>query len=429
MLEYIEVHGGLSLHGQVKVSGAKNAVLPMLIASLLTSEPVRFTNVPNLQDVNLLIHLLEHFGAEVTYQQGQITTRTEKLIATEASYSLVKAIRASFWVMGPLLARGGAARVALPGGDIIGARPVDMHLEALTQMGAQIRTKHGVVYASAENGLKPADINLRFPSVGATHQILLTASLVPGVTRINGAAREPEVVALADMLNKMGAHITGAGTALIEIHGAETLSGGDIEIIGDRIEAATYILAVLATGGSAEVGGFEPAHLGSFLDIIRASGAEVEELQRSVRVTRKGPIKAVNIATQPFPGLATDIQAPLMAYLCNAEGVSILEENIFEGRFGHAAELCRMGADIRIDGRIAEIRGVPCLSGAPVEAGDIRAAAALVVAGLAAEGRTQIHEPQHIRRGYSDLETKLRGLGARIGTRVSDPEDFMFTGC
>ena len=429
MVDYLEITGGNALSGSVTVGGAKNAVLPMIIASLLTAEPVKFTNVPNLQDVSLLIHLLEHFGAEVKYQNGEIIAETKQLRATEASYSLVKAIRASFWVLGPILARGGAARVALPGGDIIGARPVDMHIEALRQMGAEITLKHGVVFARAVDGLRPANISLRFPSVGATHQVLLAAALTPGTTTLSGAAREPEVEALADMLTSMGASIEGAGTSEIQIHGVEILNGADVAIIGDRIEAASYMLALLATEGEGKVLGVNPAHMGTLPDILRQTGAEVTRLENGFYVKRTGPIKPVHVATEPFPGFATDMQAPLMAYLIRAEGVSVIEENIFEGRYGHVSELCRMGADIRIDGRIAEINGVPALSGAPVEAGDIRAAAALVIAGLQAEGATRVYEPQHIRRGYSDLEKKVRGLGGSIGARMSDPEDFLFTGC
>lgn len=429
MVDYLEIIGGRTLSGSVRVGGAKNAVLPMMIASLLTAEPIRFTNVPNLQDVSLLIHLLEHFGAAVSYQDGEIICETKNLKATEASYSLVKAIRASFWVLGPLLARGGAARVALPGGDIIGARPVDMHLDALRQMGAEITLKHGVVYASAVDGLRPASIKLRFQSVGATHQVLLAAALTPGVTTLTGAACEPEVEALADMLNAMGATIEGAGSPEITIRGVEVLGGADVQIIGDRIEAATYILGLLATGGTGEVRGLNPAHLGTLPAILEATGATVSTLPDGVSVQRSGKILPVRVATEPFPGFATDMQAPLMAYLALGSGTSYIEENIFEGRFGHVSELCRMGADIRIEGRVAEIRGVEKLSGAPVEAGDIRAAAALVIAGLVADGTTKVFEPQHIRRGYSNLEQKVRGLGGKIGARFSDPEDFLFTGC
>jgi UDP-N-acetylglucosamine 1-carboxyvinyltransferase len=328
-----------------------------------------------------------------------------------------------------MLARGGAARVALPGGDIIGARPVDLHLEALTKMGADIQVKHGVVYATASSGLKPADISLRFASVGATHQVLLAASLTPGMTILRGAAREPEVVALANMLNSMGAKINGAGDSIIEIQGQESLGGCAVELIGDRIEAATYVLATAITGGEVLVNGFDPKFFGSFLDILDQMQVGVEIRNDGVKISAPNKMRGVKVTTAPFPGFATDIQAPLMAALTLAEGNSEIEEMIFEGRFAHVGELCRMGADITIDGRKAIIRGVKELSGAPVEGNDIRAAAALVIAALAADGFSQIHEPQHIRRGYSQIEDKLRALGARIGLRQKDPEDFLLMGC
>jgi UDP-N-acetylglucosamine 1-carboxyvinyltransferase len=429
MQDFIEIIGGRSLKGEVCVGGAKNAVLPMLIASLLTADRVTYTNVPNLQDVSLLVHLLEHFGGIVNYKLGEIKVETPKLVSTEASYSLVKAMRASFWVLGPLLARAGQAQVALPGGDIIGVRPVDLHISALEQMGAEISIKHGIVYATAKHGLKPANINLKFPSVGATHQILLAASLVSGTTKISNAAKEPEVIALADLLNKMGASIEGAGTDTIVISGRKELKGAEVSIIGDRIEAATYLCSGLITNGDIKVTGFNPLHLGNFIEILKKTGAELEVGENFILAKRNSEIFPVHVQTEPFPGLATDIQAPLMAYLTLANGQSTIEETIFEGRFGHVAELIRMGADIKINGKIAEINGVKSLSGAAVQATDIRAAASLVIAGLAAEGTTQIHEPFHIRRGYSDLEEKMRSLGAEIRTKISDAEDYIYTGC
>lgn len=429
MSEFIQIEGGTALRGEVKVSGAKNAVLPMLIASLLTSEPCEFRNVPALKDVSLTARLLNHFGGIVEHHGDYVTVHVPALEATEASYGIVKSMRASFWVLGPLLARGRAARVALPGGDIIGARPVDMHLEALTQMGADIQVKHGTVLATAPDGLKPADISLRFPSVGATHQILLAAALTPGVTTIRGAAREPEVVALADMLCSMGATIEGAGSSEITIDGVDELRGTAVTIIGDRIEAASYILAALASDGDVTVTGFSPAHLGKALQIFEELGANLELLENGVRVRRAGPLKSVRVTTGPFPEFATDMQAPLMALLTLADGVSCIEETIFEGRFGHVSELCRMGARISVQGHEATIRGVPALSGASVEAFDIRGAAAMVIAGVAADGITRLYEPNHIRRGYEALEAKLQRLGANIGTRIENPEDYLLTGC
>ena len=401
MTEFIEITGNGELKGEVRVRGAKNAVLPMLIASLLTEEKVVYHNVPRLSDVHVVLSLLEHFGSETQYLNDSITLSTPDILSTEASYSLVKAMRASFWVLAPVLVRGGSAKVALPGGDLIGARPVDLHIEALRAMGAEIKVSHGVVHAVAENGLHPAKIKLRFPSVGATHQILLAASLTEGETQIEGAAREPEVVALANLLSSMGAEIEGAGEGKVIIRGKSKLHGAEVSLIGDRIEASSYILAAAVTKGDVKVNGFNPKHLGEFLPILKEMGIPMEIGDDFIHVKRCESIKPVTVRTEPFPGFATDIQAPLMAALCLADGESSIEETIFEGRFGHVSELCRMGASITVDQRIAKIKGVKQLSGAIVEAGDIRAGAALVIAGLVAEGKTQILEPQHIRRGYS----------------------------
>jgi UDP-N-acetylglucosamine 1-carboxyvinyltransferase len=429
MSEFIEIVGGTPLSGTVKVGGAKNAALPILIATLLTGEECSLSNVPNLTDTSLVLHLLEQFGGEVHYDGREVRVKTPELVATEASYSLVKALRASFWVLAPLLARGGAARVALPGGDLIGARPVDMHLEGLVKMGATISLKHGVVFATAVNGLKPAMIDLRFPSVGATHQLIMAASLTPGLTVIKGAAREPEVVALANFLNGMGADIQGAGGSTVEIQGQHQLKGTSARLIGDRIEAGTYLLAAAITNGSVTVEGVDRLYFGAFLGILSDMGLNVVCGDDSVTVTCVGPLKAVQVKTGPFPELATDLQAPLMAALCLAQGTSTLEETVYEGRFGHASELARMGANIKITDRIVTIEGVSKLTGAPVDGLDIRAAASLVLAGLAAEGNSQIHEPHHLRRGYEFLERKMEGIGAQMRARVSDPDDFLFAGC
>ncbi len=429
MSDFIEILGGSALSGEVQISGAKNAALPLLMACLLSSEPCEITNVPNIEDIKIALHLLEHFGAEVEHIGDRVKIHVPRLRATEASYSLVKALRASFWILGPLLARGRAARVALPGGDIIGARPVDMHLTALTQMGADIKVKHGVVFATAVHGLKPATIDLRFPSVGATHQIIMAASLVPGVTTIHGAAREPEIVALCDFICSMGAKIEGAGTSTIVIHGVEQLKGASIRLIGDRIEAGTYILAIAASQGRGRVKGFTPEHLGSFLDVLRDMGVQFSCGEDYMDVLMSERPKPVSVATGPFPLLATDLQAVLMAALCFAEGTSVLEELVYEGRFNHVSELCRLGANIAVEERLAKITGVPELSGAPVEGHDLRGAAALIIAGICAKGVTQLYEPQHARRGYDSLESKLLGLGAKVRYKFNDPEDFVFTGC
>ncbi len=429
MASVLEIQGGRPLHGMVQVSGAKNAALPMLIAALLTADEVELRRVPNLEDVNLTLRLLEHFGAETHYDASTARIRVPKLVATEASYSLVKALRASFWVLAPLLARGGAARVALPGGDVIGARPVDMHLEALTKMGADIRVKHGVVYATAPQGLHPEHIELRFPSVGATHQILMAAALTPGRTVIDGAAREPEVVALANLLQSMGAEIHGAGTAHIEILGRRELGGAVVELIGDRIEAGTYLLAGVATRGVVQVQGIDPETLRAFLAVLQEMQVEVKTEGDCITVDARRPLHAVHVVTGPHPQFPTDLQAPLLAALTLAKGESSLEETIFEGRFSHVGELCRMGARMVVEDRSVRVTGVPQLTCAPVEGFDIRAAAALVIAGLAAEGRTQLHESHHLRRGYESLEQKVRALGGELREVVLDEEDYIGIGC
>lgn len=429
MSEFIEIIGGKPLRGTIQASGAKNAALPVLIATLLTGERCQIHNVPNLEDVTLTLRLLQHFGAEVSFTDGTVDVSVPRIKATEASYSLVKALRASFWVLGPILARGGAARVALPGGDIIGARPVDIHLDALTRMGADIKVKHGVVYATAPNGLKATEHEFWFPSVGATHQVMMAAALVRGTTVIRGAAREPEIVAVADFLNCLGAEVEGAGNSTIIIRGSDELSGTSFRLIGDRIETATYLLAGAATGGSVCVQGIKPEFFGSFIDVMQQMNLSVVAEEDSITVSNLKGMKAVDVSTAPFPGLATDIHPPLMAALCLAEGESTIEETVFEGRFGHVSELCRMGGNITVRDRIAHVKGVSRLSAAPVEVMDIRAGAALIIGALAADGTSAIHEPQHLRRGYSGLESKIMQLGGIVGQKLRDPEDYLFTGC
>ena len=429
MSECLEIQGGKPLNGVIKVSGAKNAALPMLMASLLTSQKVVYRNVPNLADVAYTKRLLEHFGAQVDWHRDVIEVQAEKIKAKEASYSLVKALRASFWILGPLLARVGAARVALPGGDAIGTRPVDMHLSGLTKMGADIKLKHGVVYATAPNGLKPAKIDFSFPSVGATHQILMAAALTPGVTTLTGVAREPEVLALCDLLTSMGANVEGAGSSKIEIEGQDELGAAQVDLIGDRIEAGTYLCAAAATGGEVTVTGIKPEYLPVVLDLFEQMGLGVQTTENSITVKRDRALKPVSISTGPFPQFATDLQAPFMAALTLTDGMSHIEENIFEGRFGHVSELNRMGAKIVADGRSARIEGVATLSSAPVEGGDIRGAASLLIAALAAKGTTVLHEIEHLRRGYESLEQKLLGVGARVSCRPEQLEDCISIGC
>jgi UDP-N-acetylglucosamine 1-carboxyvinyltransferase len=429
MSEVLQIRGGTPLSGTIQASGAKNASLPLLITALLTAEPCVFHNVPVLEDVRLTLQLLEHLGAKTSFSQNTARIEVPQLVATEASYSLVKSLRASFWVLAPLLARGGAARVALPGGDAIGARPVDIHLDALRQMGADISVKHGVVFAAAPEGLRPATIHFRFPSVGATHQLMMAASLTPGETVITGAAKEPEIIAVAECINQMGGSIEGAGTDTIIIKGRSELGGATVRVIGDRIEAGTYLMAAAATKGDITVEGIDPLYFGSFRDILDQMGVEVTTTAQSIRVNAPKGLRAVSVKTAPFPLFATDLQAPLMAALTLAEGESTIQESMFEGRFGHVGELCRMGASIIIQDHTAIIQGVPKLSGALVEGLDIRAAAALVIAGLAAEGVTTITEVSHLKRGYEKLLTKLTTLGASAWMKVQDPDDFMFSGC
>ncbi|MBX7137102.1 MAG: UDP-N-acetylglucosamine 1-carboxyvinyltransferase [Oligoflexia bacterium] len=429
MSEVIEIQGGRPLHGEVLVSGAKNAALPVLIATLLSAESCRIENVPNLEDTGITLHLLEQLGAVTRFANGVVDVDASRLNASETSYSLVKALRASFWVLGPLLARTGSARVALPGGDMIGARPVDIHLEALAQMGADIKLHHGVVVASAPHGLKAAEIDFRFPSVGATHQLMMAAALVPGETRIRNAAREPEIVTMGDFLRSMGAQVEGAGSSEITVKGRSELGAGKVALIGDRIEAATYILAVAASRGHATVRGFNPEHLGEFLPLLSECGLGIKTFAQGLELDGRKGLGALNVRTQPYPGFATDIQPQLTAALSTAQGVSRIEETIYEGRFAHVSELGRLGANIKIQDREILITGVEKLNGAPVDAYDIRGAAALLIAGLCAEGCTQINEIHHLARGYERLETKLQGLNAAVLKRVHDPEDFIFSGC
>jgi UDP-N-acetylglucosamine 1-carboxyvinyltransferase len=434
MQNFLEIKGGTPLRGTVRISGAKNAALPLMIASLLTAESCTIRNVPNLTDVNILLHLLENLGTQGRFQDGVATLATPELISCEASYSLVKALRASFWVLAPLLARGLKAQVAFPGGDAIGNRKVDIHLAALEKMGATIDMKHGVVTAEAPRGLIPAELDLSVPgigaSVGATHQVLMAAALAPGESLIRGAACEPEIVALAEMLTQMGAQIEGAGTPTIKILGQKSLRGCTITLAGDRIEAGTYIAAAAAVPKSSILlEGIDANYLGAALPLLKEMGLGIEVSAAGIQITHAQKLKAVTFSTAPFPGVATDLQALFMAALCTAEGVSTIEENIFENRFGHVPELVRMGAAIEVEDRKAIIRGVSHLSGAPVEAKDIRGGAALVIAALGAEGLTQIFEPQHLLRGYEDLDLKLKKIGANVAFRAEEIDDSIAIGC
>lgn len=414
MAEILSIVGGKKLEGSVKVAGAKNSALPLIIACLLNKKKCVLENVPNLEDISVTLRLLQSLGAEVSFTKGVVEVQAAELHGIEAPYGLVKALRASFWVLGPLLARQGEARVALPGGDAIGTRPVDLHIAGLEKLGADIRMEHGVVKAVVPDRLRGAEIDLAYPSVGATHHLLLTAAYIPEETIIRGAAREPEVVELANFLSAMGAQISGAGENVIKIIGNQDLYEAKTQVLGDRIEAATYLVAGAITGGSVSVEGILADSFSSTLSVLERAGCLIEIGDSSITLTSPGKINAFSFETQPFPGVATDVQPLLMALACVADGESDVHETVFENRFGHVAEFRRFGADISIDGRRVKVRGVRELSGAPVEAGDIRAAAALVLMGLASDGRTEIQGVYHLDRGYDSLLDKFRSLGANI---------------
>jgi UDP-N-acetylglucosamine 1-carboxyvinyltransferase len=413
-MDKIVIDGGLRLSGQVRVSGAKNAALPLLASALLTTGTSTFKNVPLLNDVATMIGLLRKLGCEV---EGRRTLRigapARRRRNFEAPYELVKTMRASVLVLGPLVARFGQARVSLPGGCAIGARPVDQHLKGLKALGASVEINHGYVEARAKR-LRGARIVCDIPSVTGTENLMMAAALARGQSVIENAAREPEIEDLARVLNKMGAHIQGAGTAEIHIQGVDELYPVEHTIIPDRIEAGTFMVAAAATGGDVLIQGCQPEQLDAVIAKLRASGVEVLTEDGGVRVRRRGELTALDITTQPHPGFPTDMQAQFMLLACCARGHSVSKEAIFENRFMHVPELCRMGADIHIDGRVAAIRGGKRLSGATVMATDLRASASLVLAGLVAKGRTDVLRVYHLDRGYERIEKKLRGLGARI---------------
>ena len=414
MSDFLSIRGGMALQGQVRVAGAKNSALPLLFATLLTPEKCRLSNVPDLEDIAVTQRLLRSVGAHVEYTNHNLIIQTPEVKSCEAPYGLVKALRASFWALGPLVARCREARVALPGGDAIGTRPVDLHLKGLARLGADVRMSHGVVIASAPGGLRGRKIVLDYPSVGATHHLMMTAALVSGETILKGAAREPEVVDLAKFLSAMGAAVEGAGTTTIRIKGRKDLGGASHEVLGDRIEAATFILAGVVTNGKVNVSGISPVCLESVLDLLEQAGCSVATTEFSVEVTPPERLHPVSFQTAPFPGIATDVQPMLMAALTRAKGTSRVTETVFENRFGHVAEYRRFGAQIAVAGRIAAVTGVEQLSGAPVEAVDIRAAAGLVLMGLMADGQTDIADVFHLDRGYESFTDKLSALGAEV---------------
>ncbi|MFU2360861.1 MAG: UDP-N-acetylglucosamine 1-carboxyvinyltransferase [Phascolarctobacterium sp.] len=415
-MEKLIVKGGNRLVGAVKTSGAKNAVLPIIAASILGTTPSHLDEVPMLEDVHTISEVLKCLGlaVECSPEKNVLDIDSTEITSYEAPYELVRTMRASFLVMGPLLARIGKARISMPGGCAIGARPIDIHLKGFEALGVKIEQGHGYIEASAPEGLKGTSIYFDFPSVGATENIMMAASLAEGTTILENAAEEPEIVDLANYLNKMGAKIRGAGTDTIRIEGVGKLHGADYTIIPDRIEAGTYMIAAAMTGGDVVVENVLPEHQKPLIAKLREAGAVVEEDIDKVRVIGKNPLKAVSIKTLPYPGFPTDMQAQMMAMMVIAEGRSKVTETVFENRFMHVVELNRMGAQISTEGRSAVIDG-PCkLTGCDVRATDLRAGAAMILAGLVAEGTTRIGDLHHIDRGYENIVAKLKKLGADI---------------
>lgn len=416
-MDSIVVRGGTPLKGQIPIAGAKNACLTLMPATLLSEEPLTLTNAPRLSDIKTMTLLLQSLGAEVTaMQDGKVLAMTSHgLNGDRADYEIVRKMRASNLVLGPLLARHGQAVVSLPGGCAIGARPMDIHIDALTLMGADIELKDGYLHAKTQGGLKGAIVPLRFASVGATENVMMAATLAKGTTVIENAAREPEIVDLADCLRGMGAQIEGDGTSRIEIQGVDRLGGATHRVVTDRIELGTYMLAPVIAGGEVECLGGKISLVAAFAEKLDAAGISVTETPLGLKVRCKGDRpKAVDVVTEPFPGFPTDLQAQMMAMLCTANGTSVLEERIFENRFMHAPELIRMGAEIEVQGGTATVKGVSKMKGAPVMATDLRASVSLILAGLAAEGTTQVNRVYHLDRGYEHVEDKLSAVGADI---------------
>jgi UDP-N-acetylglucosamine 1-carboxyvinyltransferase len=415
MLEKIFVRGGKRLSGTVQIDGAKNAVLPVIAASILASRGVsRINNVPALADVYTINQVLRSLGAEVEFEGDTISINAQGELDSEAPFEYVKKMRASFFVLGPLLARVGHARIALPGGCAIGQRPIDQHLKGFEAMGASVRTGNGYIEANVPQGLKGANIYLDFPSVGATENIMMAAVLAKGETIINNCAQEPEIVCLADYLNAMGAKIKGAGTSAIKIQGVRQLRGTSHEVIPDRIEAGTYMIAAAITGGNVLVENAIADHLRPLIAKMEEMGVEIHQEMTGLRVIGPDILKPVDIKTLPHPGFPTDLQSQMMALLLKAKGTSVITETVFENRFMHVEEFRRMNADIKIESRSAIVSG-PCkLQGAEVSATDLRAGAALVLAGLISDGTTRVTDLHHIDRGYVDLTGKLQRLGANV---------------
>jgi UDP-N-acetylglucosamine 1-carboxyvinyltransferase len=419
-LEKLFIQGGRRLSGTVKISGAKNAVLPVIAASLLASTPSVIEEIPDLDDVKTITEVLQYLGLNTRREPGSLFIDSTGVKSCEASYELVRKMRASFLVMGPLLSRFQEARISQPGGCAIGTRPIDLHLKGFEALGAEIIQGHGFIEARAPKGLQGAKIYLDFPSVGATENIMMAASLANGRTIIENAAQEPEIVDLANYLNAMGANVRGAGTNAIRIEGVKELVGTTYAVIPDRIEAGTYMVAAAITGGDILLKNVLYEHLKPLVAKLKEAGVAIEQDVDQMRVTASGGLRAVDIKTLPYPGFPTDMQAQFMALMSVTDGSSIISETVFENRFMHVDELKRMGASIRVDGRIAMLDGVKKLTGCPVNATDLRAGAALVLAGLAAEGQTEIGSVYHIDRGYDRLVDKLQALGADISRREAE---------
>lgn len=421
-MDRIRIKGGARLKGEIAISGAKNATLPLMAASLLSAETLTLTNVPWLVDVAFMADLLRSFGVEVNYARaaglgegGTLTLSATHITNTTADYDLVRKMRASFFVLGPLLARARYAKVSLPGGCAIGARPVDLHLKALEKLGARIELDEGYVIANAPDGLKGGEIEFPFVSVGATENTLMAATIAKGESVLINAAREPEIEDLGRFLAAMGAKISGLGTSVIKVQGVDALGRAQHSVVADRIETGTYAMAAAIAGGEIELVNTQASLIGAVLPLLESIGAEIAETNRGLVVYRNGvrPV-AASVATAPFPGFPTDLQAQFMALMTTANGVSQIKETIFENRFMHVPELMRMGADVRIEGDIAIVQGVEKLKGAPVMATDLRASVSLVLAGLAAEGETIVNRIYHLDRGFERLEEKLSAVGANI---------------
>ena len=419
-MDQIRIRGGRPLEGSIRISGAKNAALPLMAASLLSEQPLKLTNLPFLADITTLVQLLMQHGVHVSMRGegpggGHVMELSAREIAsTEAPYDLVRKMRASVLVLGPLVARCGEARVSLPGGCAIGTRPVDLHLKGLEAMGAEIELAGGYIHAKAPRGLAGGQYVFPFVSVGATENLLMAASLAKGETVLVNAAREPEVVDLAKCLAAMGAKIDGAGTDTITVQGVGALHAAEHKVVADRIETGTFAMAVAATGGAVELVGAQLDIVASVAEALDKAGVEISETKGGIKVARRNGLVGTDVMTEPYPGFPTDMQAQMMALMSVAEGASMITETIFENRFMHVPELARMGANINVHNASAMVRGVDHLTGAPVMATDLRASVSLVIAGLAAEGETVINRVYHIDRGYERVEEKLKGCGAEI---------------